>query len=842
MNTIDYSKFTDNARRTISKSFSKAKALNHHEICPQIMMHSLVEEGHDMVLYLLRAMAVDSVSFCQAIAESIPPSESGAAESVPISRELEEVLKKSLALSEESHSSIAALEHIFWAFSITPGPVRSLMRRFGIHDSKVSAAILGFRQGTMNSEVTTQDGEGGDPRALRRYARNLTKLAQEGTLEPVIGRDDETRRILQILSRKTKNNPILVGEPGTGKTAVVEGIAHRLVRGDVPRNLEGLKLYALDISALIAGASHQGEFEARIKKVIKEVKEDPNIILFVDEIHLLIGAGRTGGAMDAANILKPELARGEIKVIGATTTDEYTKYIESDKAFERRFQKVIINEPDEESAITIMRGIKQRFETFHRIKILDEAIVSAVKLSRRYISDRFLPDKAIDLLDEAASRMKIERSSVPVELDELSRTIRSKEMERESLRQDEQEHDLSDLDMEIDNLREKENVLNARWRNERMLFEEVQRLRDEIATLKRDSEYAENEGRYEEAVLLKTRIREITSRITALADTAGTTLLKNALDDDDIRQVVTAWTGIPVQRLKQDEDEKLLALDSTLSSSVIGQREAVASVAKVIQRNKMGFGDSGRPIGSFLFLGTTGVGKTELAKVLAEYLFNSRDMMVRIDMSEYQQEFSVSRLFGAPPGYVGYDQGGQLTEAVRHKPYSVVLLDEIEKAHPKIFETLLQVLDDGRMTDGQGRVVDFKNTIIIMTSNMRQDEIRTVLAPEFVNRIDDIICFNELGRDDIKKICSLQLEKLKSKLSANGLKVSFTDGAVDLLASISYQPQYGARPVKRAINDMIVSGLTMSILHHEIVREQPIIVTAEENDFVFENTREDSQA
>lgn len=842
MNTIDYSKFTDNARRTISKSFSKAKALNHHEICPQIMMHSLVEEGHDMVLYLLRAMAVDSVSFCQAIAESIPPSESGAAESVPISRELEEVLKKSLALSEESHSSIAALEHIFWAFSITPGPVRSLMRRFGINDSKVSAAILGFRQGTMNSEVTTQDGEGGDPRALRRYARNLTKLAQEGTLEPVIGRDDETRRILQILSRKTKNNPILVGEPGTGKTAVVEGIAHRLVRGDVPRNLEGLKLYALDISALIAGASHQGEFEARIKKVIKEVKEDPNIILFVDEIHLLIGAGRTGGAMDAANILKPELARGEIKVIGATTTDEYTKYIESDKAFERRFQKVIINEPDEESAITIMRGIKQRFETFHRIKILDEAIVSAVKLSRRYISDRFLPDKAIDLLDEAASRMKIERSSVPVELDELSRTIRSKEMERESLRQDEQEHDLSDLDMEIDNLREKENVLNARWRNERMLFEEVQRLRDEIATLKRDSEHAENEGRYEEAVLLKTRIREITSRITALADTAGTTLLKNALDDDDIRQVVTAWTGIPVQRLKQDEDEKLLALDSTLSSSVIGQREAVASVAKVIQRNKMGFGDSGRPIGSFLFLGTTGVGKTELAKVLAEYLFNSRDMMVRIDMSEYQQEFSVSRLFGAPPGYVGYDQGGQLTEAVRHKPYSVVLLDEIEKAHPKIFETLLQVLDDGRMTDGQGRVVDFKNTIIIMTSNMRQDEIRTVLAPEFVNRIDDIICFNELGRDDIKKICSLQLEKLKSKLSANGLKVSFTDGAVDLLASISYQPQYGARPVKRAINDMIVSGLTMSILHHEIVREQPIIVTAEENDFVFENTREDSQA
>jgi ATP-dependent Clp protease ATP-binding subunit ClpB len=835
MAEIDFSKFTDNARRTISMSFSRAKALNHREISPQIMMSVLVEEGRDMVYYLLRAMDVDRVAFCQAVTDAIPTSGRNAAGSVPISRQLEEVLKKALALSEESHSSIAALEHIFWAFSVVPGPVRDIMRRFSITDSKVAGAIAGFRRGSSGSEEGTQNADGNEPRALQRYARNLTKSAQEGRLEPVVGRDDETRRILQILSRKTKNNPILVGEPGTGKTAVVEGLAHRLIRGDVPRNLEGLKLYALDITALIAGASYQGEFEARIKKVIKEVKEDPRIILFIDEIHLLIGAGRTGGAMDAANILKPELARGEIKVIGATTTDEYTKYIESDKAFERRFQKVVVSEPDEDDAITIMRGIKQRFESFHRIKILDEAIVSAVKLSHRYIPERFLPDKAIDLLDEAASRMRIERSSVPVELDELSRIIRSKEMERESLRQDEQEHDLTELDREIDNLREKENALNAKWRNERILFEEVQRLRDEVEQLRRSSEQAENDGHYEDAVMQKARIQAINDRIAVLLNTTETSLLKTALDDDDIRQVVTAWTGIPVQKLKQDESEKLLQLDTVLSSSVIGQTGAVAAVSKVIRRNKMGFGDSGRPVGSFLFLGTTGVGKTELAKVLAEYLFNSREMIVRIDMSEYQQEFSVSRLFGAPPGYVGYDQGGQLTEAVRHRPYSVVLLDEIEKAHPKVFETLLQVLDDGRMTDGQGRTVDFKNTIIIMTSNMKMEEINMRMPPEFLNRIDDTVYFNELSMDDIRKICVLQLSRLREKLMANGLKVSFTDSAVDLLAILSYEPRFGARPVKRTINDRIVNGLTTCLLNQELDRTREISVSSDGNDFVFVN-------
>ena len=830
---MDYSKFTDKTRSTVSRAFSIAKESRYSEITPLVMLSATIDEGADMVSFILQQMDIDAGSFRLLINGALPLPGFEEPRGIPMSRDLETVFGKALTLAGHSGSSNVALEHVFWAMSAVPGEVRELMRRIGITEEKVADAVRLFREGNI-VRPETESGDVHEPKSLRKYARNLTLLAEDGKLEPVIGRDEETRRILQILSRKTKNNPVLVGPPGTGKTAVVEGLAHRLVRGDVPRNLEGLKLYALDISALIAGASHQGEFEARIKKVIKEVKEDPKIILFIDEIHLLIGAGRTGGAMDAANILKPELARGEIKVIGATTTDEYTKYIESDKAFERRFQKVVVNEPDEEDAITIMRGIKQRFESFHRIKILDEAIVSAVKLSHRYIPERFLPDKAIDLLDEAASRMRIERSSVPVELDELSRTIRSKEMERESLRQDEQEHDLTELDREIDNLREKENALNAKWRNERTLFEEVQRLRDEVEQLKRSSEQAENEGHYEDAVMSKARIQAVNERIAALLNTTETSLLKTSLDDDDIRQVVTAWTGIPVQKLKQDEGEKLLKLDSVLSSSVIGQSGAVAAVSKVIRRNKMGFGDGGRPVGSFLFLGTTGVGKTELAKVLAEYLFNSREMIVRIDMSEYQQEFSVSRLFGAP-GYVGYDQGGQLTEAVRRRPYSVVLLDEIEKAHPKVFETLLQVLDDGRMTDGQGRTVDFKNTIIIMTSNMKMEDINMRMSPEFLNRIDDTVYFNELSMEDIKRICVLQLSRLREKLMSNGLKLTFTDAAVDLLASLSYEPRFGARPVKRTINDLIVNGLTTSLLNQELDRAREIIVSSDGNDFVFVN-------
>ena len=836
MMTVDYSKLTDRSRATVKKAFDMAKEMNHPEIHPQVMMAAVMEEGRDMVSFLLQQMGADRIAFAGAVRSSVPEAGDVPVTEVPMSENLVGVLGCAIEFAVRSGSAVAALEHVFWAFAAVPGPVKTMMRSFSITERDVEEAVRRFHGGGGEQE-TQEEGEE-EPEALRKYARDLTRLAEEGRLEPVIGRDDETRRVLQILARKTKNNPVLVGEPGTGKTAVVEGLAHRLVRRDVPRDLLGLRLYSLDMSALVAGASHQGEFEDRLRQVVQAVKEAPGIVLFIDEIHLLVGAGRGGGAMDAANILKPELARGEFRVIGATTIDEYVKYVESDKAFERRFQKVTVDEPDEDTAITIMRGIKQRFETFHRIKILDEAIVSAVRLSRRYISGRFLPDKAIDLLDEAASRMRMERSSVPVELDELTRQIRSKEMERESLRQDEQDHDLTELDVEIDNLREKENVLNARWENERRLFEDVQQLRDTLQGLKAEREDAERAGRYEEAVTLRGRIEETAGRIAALSESSGTTLLKAALDDDDIRQVVTAWTGIPVQRLKEDEADKLLNLENILSSSVKGQSEAVAAVSKVIRRNKMGFGDSGRPIGSFLFLGTTGVGKTELARALAEYLFNSRDMMVRIDMSEYQQEFAVSRLFGAPPGYVGYDRGGQLTEAVRQKPFSVVLLDEIEKAHSKVFETLLQVLDDGRMTDGQGRTVDFKNTIVIMTSNLKMEDLRLRMAPEFINRIDGIVKFNPLGMDEIRMICRLQLDSLQARMKKSGISISFDESAVDLLAERSFQPEYGARPVKRAINELIVDALSMKVLGKEVSADYGILVSGRDSTVHFCNVGE----
>lgn len=792
-------------------------------------------EAPDMVQFLFQYLRIDRALFCQLASNYMPEGAEQEPTQIPISMQLEQAFVKANAFAHETGANVVALEHVFYGLIKIHDSIQEIMNSLGVNEMMVREAVLKFREGNTSRTEDTTESESGSTRNLRKYSTCLTDMANEGKLEPVIGRDEETRRILQILSRKTKNNPILIGAPGTGKTAVVEGLAQRLVRGDVPQELKGLKIYTLDLPSMLAGASAPGEFESRLKKVIKDVKSDPNIVLFIDEIHLLIGAGRYGGAMDAANILKPELARGEIKIIGATTLDEYTKFVESDKAFERRFQKIVLDAPDEESAITIMRGIKQRFETFHRIKILDEALVSSVRLSQRYITDRQLPDKAIDLLDEAASRMRIERSSVPVELDELSRLIRSKEMERESLRQDEQVHDLRDLDMEIENLREKENTLNAKWRNERALFEHVQQKRDELESLKTAYEAAESGGRYDEAVSVRDKMNALQAEIARLSESSDNSLLKNALDDEDIRQVVTAWTGIPVQKLKEDDSEKLLLLEETLQKSVIGQDEAVAAICNVIRRNKLGFGDVGRPIGSFFFMGTTGVGKTQLAKAIADYLFNSKEMMVRIDMSEYQQEFAVSRLFGAPPGYVGYDQGGQLTEAVRRKPYSVVLLDEIEKAHPKVFETLLQVLDDGRMTDGQGRTVDFKNTIIIMTSNIKIEELRSRLAPEFINRIDDIIHFNNLGMEQIREICRLQMNNQKEKLRSSGIMISFTDSAIDALCRLSYEPQYGARPVKRAVNDYIINGLTMKLLSREITKEKEILINANEDGFIFTN-------
>ena len=835
---MEYSNFTENTRRTISKAFSLAKERRYREITPLVLMVAVTAEGADMVSFLFQEMGIDVQPFKTLIQESLPLPGTEIPSGIPLSAELETVLGKALSLAVLNGSSNVALEHIFWAMAVVPGEVREMMRQVGVTEEKVPPAVHSFREGNIVRQERREAAERAT-RHLRCFARNLTALAEEGKLEPVVGRDDETRRILQILSRKTKNNPLLVGPPGTGKTAVVEGLAQRLTGGDVPQELRGVKLYALDIPAMLAGASMQGQFEDRLKKVLKEVKENPQIVLFIDEMHLLVGAGRGAGAMDAANILKPELSRSEIRVIGATTLDEYTKYIESDKAFERRFQKVLIDEPDEETAITIMRGIKTRFETFHRIKILDEAIVSAVRLSRRYIAGRYLPDKAIDLLDEAAACMKIERSSVPVELDELSRLIRSKEMERESLRQDEREHDLSELDTEIDNLREKENALNAKWRNEREQLELLQQRRDELEGLRARYMEAEGAGRYEEAVSLKARIETLRSEISGFSASTDAPLLKDSLDGEDIRAVVTAWTGIPVSRLREDEVGKLVSLEEILSRSVIGQQQAVFAVSQVIRRNRMGFGDAARPMGSFLFMGTTGVGKTELAKTLAEYLFNSREMLVRIDMSEYQQEHAVSRLFGAPPGYVGYDQGGQLTEAVRRRPFSVILLDEIEKAHPKVFETLLQVLDDGRMTDGQGRTVNFRNTIIIMTSNLPFEALRTRLAPEFINRIDEIVRFAPLGEDAIRQICALQLNKLVRKLAGNGMTLSFDEAVLDLLARRSYQPQYGARPVGRAINDGIVNPLTLKLIEGELSKEFPIAVSADEDSFCFMNIHED---
>lgn len=849
---IDYSRFTEKARATIVGGYQLTVSCQYAQVEPQVMMVSLIQEGKDMVFFLLQEMGVDRTQFCQAISDSMRNIPHSANAHPSFSDNLQRILDHSVSVSADSGSTVVALEHLFWSFAVTAGPVKDIMATFGITETRVREAVVAFRNGNMNHEEPHTERERTSLRYLNKYAHNLIALAEEGKIEPAIGRDEEVRRILQILSRKTKNNPMLVGAPGTGKTAIVEGLAHRLVRGDVPQELAGIKLFSLDISALIAGTSQHGEFEDRLKKVIRDVKSDPSIVLFVDEMHLLIGAG---GSLNAANILKPELARGEIKVIGATTIEECTKYIESDKAFERRFQKIYVEEPDTEASITIMRGIKPRFEAFHRIKILDEAIVSAVKLSQRYITDRFLPDKAIDLIDEAASKMRIERSSVPAELDELSGMIRAKEMERESLRQDEGAHDLSELDAEIANLREKENALNAKWQNERRRIEELQARRDSLERIKTNFEQAERSGQYESAVALRGEMDSLGREIDALLEEISRSespLLKSSLNEDDIREVVQAWTGIPVNKLDEDESEKLRHLEGILKQSVIGQDAAVTSVSKVVRRNRMGFGDAGRPIGSFLFLGTTGVGKTELAKVLADYLFNSRDMLVRIDMSEYQQEFSVSRLFGAPPGYVGYDQGGQLTEAVRRKPYSVILLDEIEKAHPKVFETLLQVLDDGRMTDGQGRVVDFKNTIIIMTSNLGASAISQMLsaegsseedinraqlqvlqmmkekvAPEFINRIDEIVMFLPLGIRQIEKIVRIQLSALAKKLRNTGLDVSFDDSAILFLSAKGYVPEYGARPVKRAINDLFVNELTMRLLEKELDKERSILVSSD---------------
>lgn len=859
---MDFSRFTDISKHTIQKAYQLAREFHFASIEPQIMMVAVMQEGQDMVCFMLRKLNVDKTAFFQAVGDSVSHLPQGENEHPDITDNLELVLSKADDFAESTGSAVVALEHIFWAFRCVNGPVCEIMKRFGITEQELKYAVELFRNGNFNQSGELESIEETQKPNLMKYARNLNKEAEEGIIEPSVGRDSEIRRILQIISRKTKNNPILVGEPGTGKTAIVEGLAHRIIRGDVPLELRGVKVYSLDLTALMAGASVQGEFETRLKGLIEEVISDKDIILFIDEIHLLVGAGRTSGAMDAANILKPAMARGQIKVVGATTTDEFRKYIESDKAFARRFQTIIVEEPDVDSAITILRGIKNRFEKFHRIKILDEAVVASVQLSYRYINERFLPDKAIDLLDEAASRMRIARSSVPSELDDLSRMIRSKEMERESIRQDNQNKDLSKLNLEIANLREQENVLNAKWQNERRRFEEFQQLQELSTSLSDKYESAERLGLYDEALQYRGQLSTITEEINQMLselEHEDSPLLKASLDEDDIRQVVTLWTGIPINRMSDDENDKLLHLEDELHASVKGQKVAIHVVSNIIRRNRMGFGDANKPIGSFLFLGTTGVGKTELSKALADYLFNSRDMMIRIDMSEYQLEHSVARLFGAPPGYVGYDQGGQLTEAVRRKPYSVILLDEIEKAHRKVFETLLQVLDDGRMTDGQGHVVDFKNTIIIMTSNMGaeymtdsisqdgslhdENELKQKIiamlkqqtSPEFVNRIDEIVMFQPLSKEIILEIVKLQIDQLIQKVKKNDIDLRVSPRTIFLIVEMGYEPTMGARPIKRCINDKILNPLIQSLLTRQVTKKRPIKVDIMNGEIQFVN-------
>ena len=686
-------------------------------------------------------------------------------------------------------------------------------------------------QNNMNNQQNQE-------KALDRFARNLVEDAKKGKLDPVIGRDEEIRRVLQILSRRTKNNPILIGEPGTGKTAIVEGLAHRILRGDVPENLKGKQIYSLDMGALIAGAKYQGEFEERLKGVISEVTESQGeIILFIDEIHTLVGAGQTQGAMDAANILKPALARGELRSIGATTLDEYQKYFEKDKALERRFQTVQVDEPDVPSSISILRGLKERYEQHHRVRIQDDAIISAVSLSHRYITDRFLPDKAIDLMDEAAARLRMERDSVPEQLDELSRRLGQLEIEREAIKREKDKNKLEELNREIDALKNEETAMRQQWEKEKSQAESIQTIKDKQQALKQEAEQREREGDYARVAEIRySLLPKLEQELKTNTEALGTSkLLREEVTSDDIADVVSRWTGIPVNRMKTSERDKLLNLEDELHQRVIGQHDAILAVSDAVRRSRAGLQDPKRPIGSFIFLGTTGVGKTELARALAEYLFDDEQMMTRIDMSEYQEKFSVTRLIGAPPGYVGYDEGGQLTEAVRRKPYSVVLFDEIEKAHPDVFNTLLQVLDDGRLTDSKGRTVNFKNTIIIMTSNYTHEQLFKTVRPEFLNRVDEIITFTPLNEEQIKSIVCLQLDIIKKRLADNDITLDISQSAIDLLAREGYNPDFGARPVKRAIQRLLLNDLSKTLLSGTLDTTKTIIVDADEEKLTFHN-------
>nr|WP_293563877.1 ATP-dependent chaperone ClpB [Prevotella sp.] len=837
---MTFDKFTIKAQEAVQAAVNTAQRNGQQTIEPVHLLSGIIEKAPDVTNYIFQKLGMNGGQISMLLQQELQhlPRVQGGGQPY-LSNDTNQILINAEDTAKKMGDEFVSVEPILLAILKGNSTAARILKDAGANEKDMLAAIQALRQG---QNVKSQSADE-NYQSLEKYAKNLVEQARSGKLDPVIGRDEEIRRVLQILSRRTKNNPILIGEPGTGKTAIVEGLAERIVRGDVPENLKNKQLYSLDMGALVAGAKYKGEFEERLKSVIKEVTNaNGQIILFIDEIHTLVGAGGGEGAMDAANILKPALARGELRAIGATTLNEYQKYFEKDKALERRFQTVMVNEPDEVDAISILRGIKERYENHHKVRIQDDACIAAVKLSERYISDRFLPDKAIDLMDEAAAKLRMERDSVPEELDEITRHLKQLEIEREAIKRENDQPKIQQLDKEIAELKDKERDFRAKWEGEKDLVNKIQQDKQEIENLKFEAERMEREGNYE-------RVAEIRySKLTALEEDikriqeqlkstqGGEAMIREEVTADDIAEVVSRWTGIPVSRMMQSEREKLLHLEEELHKRVIGQDEAITAVSDAVRRSRAGLQDPKRPIASFIFLGTTGVGKTELAKALAEYLFNDESMMTRIDMSEYQEKFSVTRLIGAPPGYVGYDEGGQLTEAVRRKPYSVVLFDEIEKAHPDVFNTLLQVLDDGRLTDNKGRVVNFKNTIIIMTSNASRDMLRKTFRPEFLNRIDDIITFKPLTKEQIGQVVELQMNRVKKMLAPQGFELRWTPAAIQYLAEVGYDPEFGARPVKRAIQDYVLNDLSKKILAEEVSREKPIVIDHTKDDgLTFKN-------
>lgn len=862
---MNFQNFTIKSQEVVQKAVQIAQSNQNQVLEPVHLLKAVMSDDDSVVKFVFQKLDVAATMIERSLDEQLNrlPKVSGG--EPYLSSDSNKVFEKANAFATENGDQYVTVEAILVGLLSVNSPASKILKDAGATEDALKMAINELRQGR---KATGQSAEE-QYNALKKYAINLCERAQQGKLDPVIGRDDEIRRVLQILSRRTKNNPILIGEPGTGKTAIVEGLAQRIVRGDVPENLRQKQVYSLDMGALIAGAKYQGEFEERLKAVINEItSSNGEIILFIDEIHTLVGAGKSGGAMDAANILKPALARGELRSIGATTLDEYQKYFEQDKALERRFQVVMVDEPDEESAIAILRGLKEKYENHHKVRIKDDAIIAAVQLSQRYISDRFLPDKAIDLVDEAAAKLRIEMDSVPEELDETTRKIAQLEIERAAIKRDGDAQHVAQVEKEIAELKDKENDYKAKWKSEKELINRIQQNKIDIEQLNFEAERAERDGDYARVAeirysLIKQKEDDNKAIQEQLKSMQGeTAMIKEEVDSDDIADVVSRWTGIPVSRMLQSEKDKLLHLEEELHKRVVGQNEAISAISDAVRRSRAGLNDPRKPIGSFIFLGTTGVGKTELAKALADYMFNDENMMTRIDMSEYQEKFSVSRLIGPPPGYVGYDEGGQLTEAVRRKPYSVVLFDEIEKAHPDVFNILLQVLDDGRLTDNKGRTVNFKNTIIIMTSNLgsqiirerfehlnaqnraeviekTQNEVFNLLKaqmrPEFLNRIDEIIMFTPLDENEIAQIVRLQVSAVAKMLSKNGITLEATDAAVAFLAKAGYDPEFGARPVKRVIQNMVLNKLSKDIIAQNIDREKPIVIDCVGDELVFRN-------